>query len=84
MMKKDKWGSKRYKQANSIYIAPKSKIESRAHYAPEPARGSSDISAADLLLFIFIQYLYLLQQFTKHQWSEAEGDSCPRAQQARP
>jgi len=22
-----------------IYIAPKSKIESRAHYAPEPAQG---------------------------------------------
>jgi len=26
-----------YKQ--TIYIAPKSKIESRAHYAPKPARG---------------------------------------------
>jgi len=23
----------------TIYIAPKSKIESRAHYDPEPARG---------------------------------------------
>ena len=30
----------RYKQANNIYIAPKSKIESRAHYAPEPAWGT--------------------------------------------
>jgi len=34
LRKRDKWGSIRYKQANNIYIAPKSKIESRAHYAP--------------------------------------------------
>jgi len=26
----------------TIYTAPKSKIESRVHYAPEPARGSSN------------------------------------------
>ena len=24
---------------NNIYVAPKSKVESRAHYAPKPARG---------------------------------------------
>jgi len=34
LRKRDKWGRIRYKQANNIYIAPKSKIESRAHYAP--------------------------------------------------
>jgi len=34
--KKDKSGSTQYKQASNIYSA-KSKIESRAHYAMEPA-----------------------------------------------
>jgi len=29
------------KQANNIYIAPKSTNESRVHYAPKPARGRS-------------------------------------------
>jgi len=36
--KNHKWGSIQYKQANK-YIAPKSKIESRAHYTLEPAQG---------------------------------------------
>jgi len=36
--KKDKWGSIQNKQANDIYVAPKSKIESRANYAPEPGQ----------------------------------------------
>jgi len=38
-MKKNKCGRMQYKQAKQC-IAPKSKIKSRAHYAPEPARGS--------------------------------------------
>jgi len=37
--KKNNWGSIRYKQADNVRIAPKSEIESRAHYAAEPARG---------------------------------------------
>ena len=37
--KKDKWGSIQYKQANNLAYAPKSKIESRTHYASEPAWG---------------------------------------------
>jgi len=38
--KKDKWRTIRYKQGNNVYIAPKSKIESRVPYAQEPARGN--------------------------------------------
>jgi len=38
MKKKEKWGSVQYRQANNTYSA-EIKIESRAHYAPEPARG---------------------------------------------
>jgi len=37
--KKDKWGSMQYKQ--TIYVVPKSKIKSRAHYNPEPAWGTN-------------------------------------------
>jgi len=32
----------------TIYTAPKSKIESRAHHAPEPTRGNSSINNASL------------------------------------
>ena len=38
-VKKGKWRSIWYKQANNIYIELKSKIESRVHYIPEPAWG---------------------------------------------
>ena len=37
--KKDKWGSIRYKQANS-HIVLKLKIKPGAYYTPEPAWGS--------------------------------------------
>jgi len=37
LKKGDKSGSIKYKQAKNI--APKSKTESRAHYAQEPTRG---------------------------------------------
>jgi len=29
------------KQANDLYVAPKSTYESRAHYSPEPVQGNS-------------------------------------------
>ena len=33
----------------AIYIAPKSKIESRAHYAPEPTWGICDKVTANVI-----------------------------------
>jgi len=44
--KNHKWGSIQYKQANK-YTAPKSKIESRAHYTVEPAQGKQAKVATD-------------------------------------
>jgi len=39
--KKAKWESVRYKHnKQTIYTAPKSKIETRVHYVPEPAWGA--------------------------------------------
>jgi len=47
--KKGSGKSIRYKQANNIYIGPKSKIESRAHYAPGGARTGDLVQVSKLV-----------------------------------
>jgi len=61
--KKDKWGSIRYKQANKLI----SKIESRAHYAPEPARG------IHLSVCPYVHCMQILSFDTNEGSMEAEG-----------
>ena len=42
-MKKKRISGKAYDiKKQTIYTVPKSKIESRAHYAPEPTRGTGN------------------------------------------
>ena len=45
MKKKRKSGKANDINKQTKYIAPKSKTESRAHYAPEPARGNGKLEA---------------------------------------